>query len=109
MTEKEIIAILAGACGILFVWAITTYNDYRQAAKRLERLQFCNKHAHLLGKTVEAKVYEGSNWERMVVVAVSWRGAVAVRPVWDLHAKSRWIQKHLVPQRVREVRRNGQA
>ena len=65
----------------------------------------CSIYAHLLGKTVEAKVYEGSKWERMVVVAVSWKGAVAVRPEWDLQTKARWIHKDKVPYRVREIDR----
>lgn len=62
-----------------------------------------NEHAHLLGRTVMAKVYEGSAWERMVVVAVSWKGAIAVRPEWDPEARARWIRKDVAPQRVREI------
>lgn len=62
-----------------------------------------NKYAHLLGRTVEAKVYEASSWERMVIVAVSWQGAVCVRPVRDMRTKGRWIRKNLVPSRIREL------
>lgn len=62
-----------------------------------------NEHARLLGRTVMAKVYEGSPWERMVVVAVSWKGAIAVRPEWDPEARARWIRKDVAPQRVREI------
>lgn len=65
-----------------------------------------NPYAHLLGKEVEAKVYEASNWERVVVVAVSWRGAVCVRPVRDMQAKGRWIHKDVAPMRVLEVGNN---
>lgn len=64
----------------------------------------CNPYAYLLGREIEAKVYEASRWERMVVVAVSWRGAVCVRPTYDLEARGRWISKDLAPERVREVR-----
>ena len=60
-------------------------------------------YAELLGKEVEARVYEASRWERMIVVAVSWRGAVAVRPANDLETRARWIRADLVPDRVREV------
>ena len=62
-----------------------------------------NPYAALLGAEVEARVYAESRWERMVVVAVSWRGAVAVRPRHDLATRARWIRAELVPDRVREV------
>ena len=62
-----------------------------------------NVYAHLLGKTVLARVYEASEWERMVVVAVSWRGAVCVRPESDLQTVGRWIRKELVPYRIQEL------
>lgn len=62
-----------------------------------------NPYAHLLGKVVEAKVYEASSWERMVVVAVSWKGAVAVRRVSDPEGKARWIRKNQTRERVRMV------
>ena len=65
--------------------------------------QHLSPFAHLLGKTVEAKVYEASEWERMVVVAVSWQGAVCVRPEGDMRTKGRWIRKEVVPSRVREI------
>ena len=60
-----------------------------------------NKHAHMLGRVVQAKVYEGSNWEPMVIVAVSHKGSVAVRPVSDPECSARWIHKSKVPKRVR--------
>lgn len=62
-----------------------------------------NPHARWLGRTVEARVYEGSDWERMVVVAVSWKGSLAVRPERDMQTKARWIRKQLVGERVREI------
>lgn len=62
-----------------------------------------NPHAHLLGKVVEAKVYEASEWELMVVVAVGWHGAVCVRPLSDMRYGGRWIRSELAPSRIREV------
>ena len=103
MYNEAALAILVIVCGILCVYAIRITNDWRVAAKRLMRLQFANPYAHLLGRTVEARVYEGSDWERMVVVAVSWRGAVCVRPERDLETMGRWIRKDLTPTRVREI------
>lgn len=96
------IVVLFGVAVITTVFAAVSQLDYKEAAKRLERLQFTNPYARLLGRVVEAKVYEGSEWESMVVVAVSWKGSVAVRPTRDLSAKARWIRKERVPQRVRE-------
>lgn len=87
-----------GTIAILMNALVVAHRDmetYRSYCSKL------NKHARLLGKEVEAKVYEGSEWERMVVVAVSWRGAVCVRPVHDLTTKGRWIHKSKAPGRVR--------
>ena len=106
MNDGVAIGILLFVCSVLFVWNIRVTADWHDAAKRLERLQFSNPHAHLLGRTVEARVYEASKWERMVIVAVSWRGAVCVRPSRDMSAPGRWIPKQFVPQRVREVQGN---
>lgn len=96
------IVVLFCVAVITTVFAAVSQLDYKEAAKRLERLQFTSPYARLLGRVVEAKVYEDSEWESMVVVAVSWKGSVAVRPVRDLSAKARWIRKERVPQRVRE-------
>ena len=98
------------ACA-LFVWsAIATVqcfehkDELRRAEERLEMYRSrLNPYAHLLGRTIEAKVYEGSEWEKMVVVVASWHGALGVRPVSDMYTKTRWIPKHLVPVRVREL------
>ncbi len=103
MNSDLLIALLMCAFAVSTVWALIVTTDYHAAAKRLERLQFANKFGLLLGRTVEAKVYDGSKWERMVIVAVSWRGAVAVRPEWDLETKARWIPKCKVAERVRAV------
>ena len=101
--ETVAIITLAIIAAMSIIFALIANADYKDAAKRLESLQFTSPYARLLGRTVDAKVYEGSKWERMVVVAVSWRGAVAVRPVSDLSARARWIHKNHVPQRVREL------
>ena len=61
-----------------------------------------NEHANMLDRVVRAKVYEGSNWEAMLVVAVSHKGAVAVRPVMYQDAPARWISKEHVADRVRQ-------
>lgn len=106
MTDETVaIVVLLVVCCVLFAWALRASSDWRAASRKLMRMQFANPYAHLLGKTVEAKVYEASEWERMVVVAVSWKGAVAVRPEWDLQTKARWIHKSKVPDRVREAKR----
>jgi hypothetical protein len=112
------ITISAEVIGLVFVLLVSVFVILAcnlQDARR--ELEYCeswrndllkehwslNQHAHLLGKQVDARVYEGSPWERMVVVAVSWRGAVCVRPVRDMQTKGRWIPKNLVPLRVMEV------
>lgn len=74
-----------------------------ELARRYAELASYNPHAHLLGKEVEARVYEGSRWERMVVVAVSWKGSVCVRYASDPEGRGRWIKKEFVSDRVREI------
>lgn len=71
--------------------------------ERLERMRETSQYGRMLGKVVEAKVYAESDWQRMVVVAVSWKGAVAVRPESDMETRARWIRRDLVPYRVREA------
>lgn len=100
-----IIAALVIAIINLTMWLIEVKSDYDAAALALMCRQFENPHGQILGKVVEAKIYEDSDWERMVVVAVSWRGAVCVRPTSDDDAPGRWIRKEVVGDRVREVRR----
>ncbi len=67
-------------------------------------LRSLNPHAHLLGRVVECRVYEASDWERYIVVAVSWEGAVCVRRESTPKITGRWIPKDKAPERVREVR-----
>ena len=83
--------------------AIAAAEGWMAEYERLKSVTPKNPYAHLLGKEVEAKVYEGSEWERMVIVAVSWKGAVAVRRVADSESKARWIRKDVTRERVRMV------
>lgn len=101
---KAVLTLLALASFCYFCFmALRSDANEREFHRALREMALRNPYAHLLGKTVEAKVYEGSEWERMVIVAVSWKGAVAVRPVYDLETKARWIHKDKVPDRVREI------
>ena len=101
--QVVIVAILALACVTLGAIAYVANRNASDLAERLEHLQFTSPYAHYLGRTLEVKVYAASRWERMVVVAVSWRGAVAVRPATDTKTRARWIRADLVPERVREI------
>lgn len=104
MAHTVIEAILALTCVTLGAIAYVANRNYVDVAEELSRRQFASPYAHYLGRTVEAKVYPVSRWERMVVVAVSWRGAVAVRPEHDLNTRARWISADLAPTRVREAK-----
>ena len=73
------------------------------AARRKERLDAYNPHARMLGREVEARTHRRARWERCVVVAVSWKGAVCVRTTRNPQAPGRWIPKELAGERVREV------
>lgn len=108
MTASECygaMAILLVACATLLVWALVATADYRAAARRLQRYQFMSPHARMLGRVVEVKKFEGSEWERAVVVAVSRHGAVCVRRLSDMEARGFWLNKDLAPHRVREIER----
>ena len=101
------VGIVGSVLIILALALVDTKRDMEHYKEKncalLRELWTLNPYAHLLGKEVEARVYEGSTYERMVVVAVSWRGSVCVRPVRDMEAKGRWIPKNKVPLRVIEV------
>ena len=52
----------------------------------------------------ECLVLKGDGWRRCRIVAVSWRGAVAVRNVTDASGRhAKWISKDKVPERMRWV------
>lgn len=105
-----LVGIVGSVLMLLALALVDTKRDmehYKEKSCALSReLWTLNPYAHLLGKEVEAKVYAASNWERVVVVAVSWRGAVCVRPVRDMQTKGRWIHKDAAPMRVLEVGNN---
>ncbi len=101
MTDKVVVGIL-----VILASNITTYICATQIAKydvMATIPKLANEHGRMLGRIVDAKMYEGSEWERAIVVAVGWRGAMCVRPMRDIGAHGRWIRKDLVPHRVREV------
>lgn len=57
-------------------------------------------YVRMLGKVVEYKKYERSDWEVGVVIAVSWHGAVQIRDRCD---NTFWMSKFKVPGNVKEV------
>ena len=59
-----------------------------------------NRWGLLLDRTVWVRKYEASDWEEAVVVAVSHKGALAVRRTCDPREKAHWIRKDQVPYRV---------
>lgn len=75
-------------------------------AIRRERSKL-SPYAHLLGKAVMVKKYEASEWERCVVVCVSWKGGVKVRRINEMngvsHGNGFWIGSAETPKRVKEA------
>jgi Flp pilus assembly protein TadG len=99
------LSLVVALCVALSEWARNARDvrEWREAYADALRLLPRNANARLLGQTVEAKVYEASDWRQMVIVAVSWKGAVAVRPIDEPEACAKWIRKDLVAERVRDV------
>lgn len=60
-----------------------------------------NPYAPMLGKTVEYKKYEGSDWEVGIVIVVSWHGALQIRDKYD---NTFWISKVKARTNVREAK-----
>jgi hypothetical protein len=56
-------------------------------------------HARLLGRRVEVRKYDGSDWEAAVVVCVSHHGSLCIRR--DGERRGWWMDSHRVPGRVR--------
>ena len=84
--------------------------DYRREVNRLEATnKFLvshvprNRYAEYLNKEVLAKIYEQSDWERCVVIAVTWHGSVCVRTVADIETKGRWIHHGIERGRIKEI------
>lgn len=85
------LALLACAASL---WRRLTCIERRMGTYR-------NPYARLLGQEVEVRKYEASGWERCVVTAVSWHGAVCVRRRND--AKGFWVDSERAPTHVREI------
>lgn len=86
---------LGAALGI----AAFTIWHYR-LGKRLLREREPISFGYLLDK--ECEVLKGDGWHRCIVVAVSHKGAIAVRNAANGSGKhARWIPKEQVPERVR--------
>lgn len=62
-----------------------------------------NPFAHLLGKTVEYKKFEASDWQRGVVWCVGINGGLCIRDAEYLDVPGKWIHSDEVSRRVREV------
>ena len=52
-----------------------------------------SRYAWLLGREVEARVYEGRGWERYVVVAVGWHGSICVRRAEAPDRRGWWVKR----------------
>ena len=66
-----------------------------------------NPHAHRLGRICWVRPHSGKRWREHVVVAVSWKGAICVRPTDRLDEDGYWIKKQNVDWRVRWVAPGG--
>lgn len=98
------LACLGGVCASL----LGSLREDGMTRERLDEIlsltMRLNPHAPMLGREVEALFYKGSKyWERCIVVAVSWKGAVCVRKAAYPTAKGNWISKDEVRDRVREI------
>lgn len=62
-----------------------------------------NPHAHLLGKTVEYRKFEASDWQRGVVWCVGIHGGLCIRDAEYLEQPGKWIDSDKAVYRVREV------
>ena len=80
---------------------VRAYANLASRHVRAMRDMPANEHAKMLGRTVEARTSDGAKWREMVVVAVSWKGALAVRPTSEPDKPARWIHKSKVDEWVR--------
>lgn len=95
---------------VMAVMSFTIVHDLLRdldAAKKTTRLLVemmpHNAYARYLGEEVMAKVYEASDWDRCVIVAISWHGSVCVRPADDLATNGRWIHHAFERGRVKPI------
>lgn len=89
----DVAAIVASA----FAIAMSAY-----AIVAVRKALSINPFAPMLGKTVEYKKFEASDWEVGVVIVVSWHGAMQIRDKYD---NTFWISKVKAKTNVREVLR----
>ena len=61
-----------------------------------------NPYAHLLGKVMEVRKYDASDWEPCVVVAVGWHGSVCVRRLCDIERPGFWVHNDRARTHLRE-------
>lgn len=94
--------------GILALVCLATQSLAMRSATR-DAKEICklvgelNPYAEMLGREVEAKKYDGSDWERYVVVAVSWHGSLCLRETGDPKRKGFWVHHDRAMTHVREV------
>ena len=62
-------------------------------------------HAYLLGRLMEVRKYDASDWEPCVVVAVGWRGSVCVRRICDIDRPGFWVHHDRAVTHLREIER----
>ena len=62
-------------------------------------------HAHMLGRLMEVRKYDASDWEPCVVVAVGWHGSVCVRRLCDIDRPGFWVHHDRAMTHLREVER----
>lgn len=92
---------LQGACLVALGMLIREVRALRvEVGRSLGGLADLNPYAMMLGKVVMFRKYEASDWERGVVVAASWHGALQIR---DAFEHTFWLSKGKVPTNVIEV------
>lgn len=106
--ETDLIPLLLViAISASVTYLISSYNNelrvLQGANKTLIGFIPTNQYARYLGEEVMAKVYEASDLERCVIVAISWHGSVCVRPANDLATKGRWIHHAFARGRIKGI------
>ena len=99
------------ACVACFVFSLAELSRVTDELRRatVEALRICrlmeapSPYARLLGRHVAAKKYESSEWERYVVVAVSWQGSLRLRKDSEVDRNGFWIHWDKVDTRVRTL------
>lgn len=94
-------AWLAFLSGCLLGYVVRDVLGDDPAADVLDR-RVTNPYAHMLGRVMEVRKYEASDWEPCVVVAVGWHGSVCVRRICDLDRPGFWVQSDRARTHLRE-------